>query len=97
MKLSVHPGADLDLADAFRFYKREAGAGVAKRFLAEFERVTSLLHEFPDLGTPTSDRRRVYPLSGFPYTVIYRRRDDELRLLVVRHQSRDPQHGELRS
>ncbi|MEO8124101.1 MAG: hypothetical protein ABI633_08635 [Burkholderiales bacterium] len=40
MKLSIHPGADHDLTEAFRFYKREAGVGVAKRLLAEFERVT---------------------------------------------------------
>jgi plasmid stabilization system protein ParE len=97
VKLSIHPGADRDLTDAFRFYKREAGAGVARRFLAEFERVTTLLHDYPDLGTPTSGERRKYPLTGFPYSVIYRRTDTELRLLVVRHQSRDPNHGELRS
>lgn len=97
MKLSVHPGADHDPSDAFRFYKREAGAGVARRFLDEFERVTTLLNEFPDLGTPTGGDRRTYPLTGFPYSVIYRRADTELRVLVVRHQSRDPSHGEQRS
>lgn len=97
MKLSIHPGADHDLTDAFRFYRREAGAGVAGRFLAEFERVASLLHQFPGLGTPTSGERRIYPLTGFPYSVIYRRTSAELRLLVVRHQGRDPGHGEMRS
>ena len=97
MRVSVHPGADRDLHDAFRFYKREAGARVAGRFLAEFERVARLLLEFPDIGTPTSIDRRAYPLSGFPYSVIYRRTDSELRLLVLRHQSRDPGYGESRS
>jgi plasmid stabilization system protein ParE len=44
---SLHRGAEQDLTDAFRFYKREAGRGVAARFLSEFERVVSLLEEFP--------------------------------------------------
>lgn len=47
MKLSIHPGADHDLTDAFRFYKREAGVGVAEWFLAEFERVTRFSKSFP--------------------------------------------------
>ncbi|MFN9677828.1 MAG: type II toxin-antitoxin system RelE/ParE family toxin [Betaproteobacteria bacterium] len=97
MKVSVHPGADQDLSDAFRFYGREAGAGVALRFLDEFERVVWLLHEFPDLGTPTGGDRRSYPLTGFPYSVMYRRSVTELRVLVVRHQSRSPNHGRARS
>ena len=97
MSSSVHPGAEQDLADAFRFYKREAGAGVARRFLAEFERITALLQEFPHLGTRTGDERRAYPLTGFPYSLIYRHTNTDIRILVVRHQSRDPRHGELRS
>ena len=96
MKRSFHPGAHHDLADAFRFYRREAGIGVARRFLDEFDRVTRLLEQFPELGTPTADDRRVYPLTGFPYAVIYRSIDTEIRVLVVRHQSRDPDYGTTR-
>jgi len=68
----AHPGAERDLTNAIRFcfYKREAGAGVA---------------------------RRTYRLTGFPYSVIYRRIDSDIRVLVVRHQSRDPGHGERRA
>lgn len=97
MKLSAHPGADHDLAQAFRFYRREAGAHVARRFLVEFERICTLLLEFPDLGTLTGADRRAYPLTGFPYSIIYRRTDAELRILVVRHHSRDPRHGDQRA
>jgi len=41
---------------------------VARRFPDEFERVTKLLNELPDLGTPTGGDRRTYPLIGFPYS-----------------------------
>ena len=76
--------------------RREAGAGLARRFLAEFERVAKLLDEFPGLGTPTVDGRQVHPLTDFPYSVIYRHEDLAIRILVVRHQNRDPEYGESR-
>lgn len=93
MIVRLHPGAALDLGDAFRFYRREAGLAVARRFATEFARVTRLLSEFPDLGTPTDAGRRVYPLTGFPYSLIYKTTPARLHVLVVRHQSRDPSHG----
>jgi plasmid stabilization system protein ParE len=93
---SIHRLAAEDLAEAVRFYKSEAGKGVARRFLAEFERVATLLELRPGLGTPTADGRRVHPLSGFPYSIIYRQDGLGLRILVVRHQSRDPGFGDSR-
>lgn len=93
MKRCVHRLAAEDLAEAAKFYKREAGAGIAGRFLAEFERVADLLAQHPGIGTPTADGRRAYPLADFPYAVSYRIDDSVLRILVVRHQRRDPEFG----
>ena len=97
MTYSLHRGAEQDLTDAFRFYMREAGKGVAARFPSEFERVISLLEQYPEIGTPTNEHRRSYPLTGFPYSVIYRHVEGGIRILVIRHQSRDPDFGEYRS
>ena len=96
MTRSIHRFAADDLTEVIRFYKREAGAGLARRFLAEFERVATLLEQHPGLGTPTSDGRQVHPLSDLPYLVIYKLDDKGIRILVVRHQSRDPEYGESR-
>ena len=93
MNPSIHRDAERDLGDAARYYKTEAGAAVANRFLDEFERVADLLEANPGFGTPTTTGRRVYPLRGFPYSVIYRLVGGDLRVLVVRHQSRDPKFG----
>ena len=92
----LHRLAEEDLAGAIRFYKREAGPGVARRFLNEFERVATLLERLPDIGTPLSGDRRTFPLCDFPYSVIYRRDESGLRVLVVQHQSRDPEFGDGR-
>ena len=97
MTYSLHRGAEQDLTEAFRFYRREAGNGLARRFLDEFERVIKLLEEFPDIGKPTGEDRRSFPLTGFSYSVIYRHVNTEIRILVVRHQNRDPAHGDQRS
>jgi len=93
---SIQRLAAEDLAEAVRFYKSEAGVGIARRFLVEFERVVALLELHPGFGTPTADGRRVHPLSDFPYAILYRQDDVGLRILVVRHQSRDPGYGDRR-
>jgi len=93
---SVHRLAAEELAAAFRFYRREAGVGIAQRFLDEFERIAQLVEHQPALGTPAGDGRRSYPLHDFPYSVIYTSDPSGLRILVVRHQHRDPAHGERR-
>ena len=96
MSFSLHAAAGQDLAEAARFYRREAGRGIALRFLAEFDRVAALLAREPGLGTPTDGQRRGFPLHGFPYTLIYSETTVGVRILVVRHQHRDPDHGSAR-
>lgn len=96
MTYLLHRGAELDLAEAAKFYRREGGRAVAARFLDEFERIAELIGKYPEIGTPTGGERRGFPLTGFPYSVIYRALGSGIRILVVRHQNRDPQHGEQR-
>jgi plasmid stabilization system protein ParE len=80
VKRTINRFAADDLAEAVRFDKREAGVGLARRFLSEFERVVSLLEQHPGLGKPTNDGRRMHPLTAFPYSVIYRSEEDALRM-----------------
>lgn len=96
MNRTIHRLATEELAAAVRFYKKEAGAGLARRFLGQFERVANLLEQHPGLGTPSEGDRRVHPLTDFPFSIIYWHEDDTFRILVIRHQSRDPEYGESR-
>ena len=96
MSYSLHRGAELDLLEAARFYRREGGAKLANRFLDEFERVAGLLVRFPDIGTPAGDLCRVQSLHDFPYSVIYRVTEGHIRVLVVRGHLRDPEYGASR-
>ena len=97
MTYSLHPGAEQDIADALDFYREQAGVLIAQRFLSEFERIAQLLIEHPDIGTPTSKGRRVFPLRVFPYSVVYRSLEASIRVIVVRHQHRKPGYGGTRA
>ena len=93
MTYTVHPGAESDLADASDFYFAKAGEIVSRRFLAEFDRVVNLLDRNPDAGVLQKNGRRTYHMKVFPYTVVYRRIEISIQVLVVRHQSRQPSYG----
>jgi plasmid stabilization system protein ParE len=97
MRVSLHPDAEQDLLEAAAFYEREGSRALAARFIAEFKRVGTLLAAQPDIGTPRSQGRRGLAMNVFPYTVIYRVAEDELKILVVKHDRRRPGYGGSRS
>ncbi|MHB0992404.1 MAG: type II toxin-antitoxin system RelE/ParE family toxin [Burkholderiales bacterium] len=93
MTYSLHPGAVHDIANAMNFYREQAGSVVSGYFLEEFERATTLLVEHPDLGTPTTKGRRTFPLKVFPYLIVYRNLQSNIRILIDRHHHRKPDHA----
>jgi len=97
MTYSLHRGAEQDIADALDFYAEQAGLLVAQRFLSEFEHAVQLLVEHPHSGKPSKNGRRVFPLRVFPYLIVYRGFETNIRILVVRHQHRKPGFGIARS
>lgn len=88
MNRSIHPEAEQDVADAFAYYEKLASTELAERFLKELERVAVLLIDNPGFGTPKTKSKRMFPLKGFPYSVVYQATDTDFRILVVRHQNR---------
>ena len=58
MRLTLHPDAERDVAEAAAFYEREGAPAVAARFLKEFRRVGALLQMQPEIGTPRGGGRR---------------------------------------
>jgi toxin ParE1/3/4 len=97
LKVTLHPAAEADLAEAAEFYARTASVAVAARFIAEFKRVSGMLLECPGLGAPRSRGRRGYSMTIFPYTVIYRADNDGILVLVVKHDARRPGYGGSRT
>lgn len=69
MTYALHPEATKELAEALAFYREQGGIELARAFLAEFERVATLLISNPGFGTPTTGGRRSFPLRRFPYSL----------------------------
>jgi len=97
MKVVLHPGAEHDLQVAATFYEGEGSPALAARFVAEFKRVAELIRSHPQVGSPRANGRRGVSMSVFPYTVIYRSSETEVRILVVKHDRRRPGFGSRRS
>ena len=97
MTYSLHRLAEHDLDSAFQFYRETGSDKVAMRLLAEFERAAEKLDANPGLGTPTTAGRRIYPLRKFPYSILCKPVDSGVRILVARHQRREPAYGSERA
>ena len=97
MKVTVHPAAEHDVEEAAVFYEREGTPMLAARFVAEFKRLATLLVEHPEIGSPRSNGRRGFSMSVFTSVVIYRVSPNEIKVLVVKHDSKRPGYGGKRS
>ena len=88
------PEVDAEVHAAAQWYE-DHQPGMADRFLdavlaAQFEIEKYPLRFPPPPGVRTTRPVRRRLLDGFPYTMIYELRDDELLILAIAHTSRQP-------
>lgn len=88
-KTSFHPLADLELNEASHYYNAES-PGLGAAFLDAVEKSVDRILEHPDAGIVVAGnvRRRLIP--RFPYGVLYRIKEDTVRILAIMHQKRRP-------
>jgi plasmid stabilization system protein ParE len=83
-----------DLRSVLAYYESEASVHLSARFLDEFELLTEEIKAHP--GTfhfVVNDLRRAN-FRTFPYHLLFRlKNSDEVRILVLRHHRRHPEHG----
>ena len=96
MSYTLHPDAEAELAHAAGNYGVQASQKVASAFLAEFERMLSLLAGFQELGAPARDGLRILPFQRFPYSVIYRKSEAGPIVYAVAHHRREPSYWRSR-
>lgn len=68
------------------------GPSVAAGLEARLREVIAMIAEFPDSGPRVAGRPGVHvlPLVRYPYRMFYRVLDDRVRILHIRHTSRQP-------
>lgn len=81
--------AEWELREAALYYETEA-AGLGTQFIDSVEAALKTVRDFPQSGKTLRDYIRRKPVDRFPYHLLYRQRDDEIRILAVAHNRRRP-------
>ena len=92
-----HPEARAELLAAIRFYQQEA-AGLGRAMAGEVRSALERISDFPESGSPDGtpdDLRRVF-LDRFPFTLVYRIREEGVEVLAVMHQRQRPDYWRAR-
>ena len=89
MTLKLAAPAQRDVREISLYYE-QASPSLGLRLANELEGTLAYLAANPGLGMWLSARTRRWLLKTFPYIVLYRAGEDELLVVRVVHQKRDP-------
>jgi plasmid stabilization system protein ParE len=93
--LRLHPEADRELTEAREWYAARSEVA-AQAFALEVDHAIIRILEAP-LRYPSGKRgERRFVMDRFPYTILYRVREDEVFITAVSHQSRRPGYWRYR-
>ena len=91
MKLLVRPEAEEDLSEAFEWYEDER-EGLGYEFLSRVGQQFQLVFDSP-LAYPAVYREvRRSLLTQFPFAIFYLLDSEQVTILCVSHQAREPEH-----
>ena len=96
MIYSFHPEAESELDLAVAFYE-DCEAGLGEAFSEEIYAAVRRILRFPESWPPYSHRSRRCLCNRFPYSIIYKLRNDEIVIYAVMNQKRKPGYWKDRS
>ncbi|MDY0082474.1 MAG: type II toxin-antitoxin system RelE/ParE family toxin [Ignavibacteriaceae bacterium] len=83
--------ASIELDDAIEYYEIQL-QGLGKKFLDEVLDSIALITQFPDLFPKNSEHTRKAVLRKFPFNIIYTLFNDNIYIIAVAHQNRQPEY-----
>lgn len=89
MRVSLHPDAEADVAEAIAFYDGRR-AGLGSDFLSEFLGTCGRVGDAPEAWPMLEKPVRRCLVERFPYAVYYRIDPGEIVVLAVMHTRRKP-------
>ena len=78
-----------ELTEAIKYYN-EKRSGLGFRFSDAVKKTVQAITRYPEAWPSISETTRHCQVKGFPYGVIYYPRVDELVIVAVMHNSREP-------
>ena len=88
-RLTLHADALREIDEAAAFYDQRA-AGLGLRFLRAIDAGVDAIERNPGRFAVFHDQRRRFLVRDFPYRIIYRDTDEEIRILAIAHTRRSP-------
>jgi len=95
VKVVYHKLVQKDLDDAWSYYE-DASSGLGDLFFEEFLSVVEGVRKNPQRWRFANHGRRVALFKRFPFKLLYRGETEQVKVLVVRHQKRNPAFGDRR-
>jgi toxin ParE1/3/4 len=89
MKVELHPAAAEEFYESAIFYESRVSR-LGGRFIEEFDRLTSILSDYPYLGIQLDTEFRRLLMLRFPYSLIYLVEPNRIWIVAVAHQRRKP-------
>lgn len=90
-RVDFHELAEQELNEAAAYYA-SIRLSLGDAFVRQVELAVQRISESPAAGAPKAELVRWWPVSRFPYAVVYRVGDESIRVLAVAHHRRRPAH-----
>ena len=86
-----HPKADEELFESAWYYEKRS-VGLGEDFLAAVEKALRRIDAFPSASRADSRGIRRCAVPGFPFTVLYKHRENRVFVVAVAHHRRQPDY-----
>lgn len=88
-KVIFHPGVAIEVKASYEWYQNQT-KGLGDDFLSELESAYQTIVELPDTWPRFNTNYRRFLLGKFPFSVIYRAKNNSIFIIAVMHNSRKP-------
>jgi toxin ParE1/3/4 len=90
MRVSLSDEARADVDAAIDWYLSEGAFSVAEDFTSTLDQAFALLCDYPFISEQAAHDTRMLTLHRFPFSLVYRVQQDEIRVIAIAHHSRRP-------
>jgi toxin ParE1/3/4 len=93
--VSIHDEAGQEATVAQAWYEAQR-PGLGLRFASALDAALDRIEAYPNKWTPDRKGYRRYIVDEFPYVVVYKLIDDDVRVIAFAHQKRRPRYWSKR-